>query len=402
MGNEAREYLRAAQEAELRGDKAQAISLLRKAALVYKGSGSGARALQMLRHAQRLGDTSEEVVREMKTLEWAPENAIARAIGASDDGHDPSADETQVLLAPLDEIDTEPSRRALIERGPTRADPSLAAWCSFCCKPKDEVGPLVAGPAGAFICERCLVESSQLLGVSSVSPEPKPKPLPVAPMAPVALELIGQAEAVKLLDAALRVGLKWVLLLGPEGSGKTTCLRSLASQGLGVHARSAHEVKSAAPGQRLLLDADDADALAGLVALSADVPVTVVLAMRGALPPAAVQLQQDQGVFPFHSARALTEATQGRLPPRFADRIEVAVGFQALTVAELAEVGRGLLARRAAELDVSDELLQALAAQAHASGRGGREMESLLMRLPAGSWTVAGPPVKKKRSKKKG
>lgn len=68
----------------------------------------------------------------------------------------------------------------IIERGPTRADAALDAWCSFCCRPRAEVGDLVAGPAGAFICKACLTESSSLLG--DVDPVPRPMEQPGTPV----------------------------------------------------------------------------------------------------------------------------------------------------------------------------------------------------------------------------
>jgi len=47
---------------------------------------------------------------------------------------------------------------------PVLADPAQAAWCSFCCRPGQEVGSLVAGPAGAYICRGCVERAQALLG----------------------------------------------------------------------------------------------------------------------------------------------------------------------------------------------------------------------------------------------
>src|SRR5256885_3413185 len=47
---------RSAQAAEVRGDKAQAVELLKKAATLYRSRGNIPRALQMLRQARRLDD----------------------------------------------------------------------------------------------------------------------------------------------------------------------------------------------------------------------------------------------------------------------------------------------------------------------------------------------------------
>ncbi|MFY0575538.1 ClpX C4-type zinc finger protein [Cystobacter fuscus] len=117
-----------------------------------------------------------------------------------------------------------PEREGLfIERGPTRADPALEAWCSFCCRPRTEVGPLVAGPAGAFICAACIGESSSLLGgVTARAASARPRA-----SRPVTQELLGQAEARARLESGLAAGGRRVLVLGPEGSGKSTgCGRS--------------------------------------------------------------------------------------------------------------------------------------------------------------------------------
>ena len=54
-------------------------------------------------------------------------------------------------------------KRELFERVPVLAEPAQAAWCSFCCRPTAEVGALVAGPAGAFICEHCTERALALL-----------------------------------------------------------------------------------------------------------------------------------------------------------------------------------------------------------------------------------------------
>jgi hypothetical protein len=158
MGDDAREYIRAAQAAEISGDKARAVENLRKAATLFRGQGNATRALQMLRHARRLDGESQELADELNRMEWLPDRALDRAAGA---------EETERALAPLDEI---AKPKHLIERGPTRADPALQAWCSFCCRPRNEVGDLVAGPAGAFICSTCIEEARRLLDL----PEPSP------------------------------------------------------------------------------------------------------------------------------------------------------------------------------------------------------------------------------------
>src|SRR5262249_24565228 len=119
MASDVREYLRAAQAAEIQGDTVRAIELLRTAAAAYQRAGNHPRAEQMWRPPQGLD------ARPAKPRRWVdPESA---------------------------------------GRGPPLAAPAQAAWCSFCCRPRDEAGPLVAGPAGAFICTACASQASSLL-----------------------------------------------------------------------------------------------------------------------------------------------------------------------------------------------------------------------------------------------
>ncbi len=54
-----RELLAGAQAAEARGEKSEAIALLRKAAEIYRDSKNATRALKMLRHIRRLEGIDE-------------------------------------------------------------------------------------------------------------------------------------------------------------------------------------------------------------------------------------------------------------------------------------------------------------------------------------------------------
>src|SRR5258708_22838469 len=54
MASDVREYLRAAQAAEIRGDKASAAEILKAAADAFQKAGNDPRAQQMLRHVARL------------------------------------------------------------------------------------------------------------------------------------------------------------------------------------------------------------------------------------------------------------------------------------------------------------------------------------------------------------
>jgi hypothetical protein len=193
MGDDVREYLRAAQAAELQGNKPQAVELLRKAAALYRNQGNTSRALQMLRHAHRIDGKNAEVEQELGRMEWLP-------------------------------VLDEPARpRELIERGPTLADPALQAWCSFCCRPRTEVGELVAGPAGAFICAACVRESFRLLGDGPPAVEP-------AVAADPAFALVGQ----RALEAGLRTildELRALVARLPPGSSSARPTPAVASKG---------------------------------------------------------------------------------------------------------------------------------------------------------------------------
>src|SRR4051794_34886107 len=76
MADEARTYVRAAQEAELRGDLSGAVGLLIRAAATYRDSGRPGRALTMLKHASRLDPSRPEVEAELARLKSAPGESL--------------------------------------------------------------------------------------------------------------------------------------------------------------------------------------------------------------------------------------------------------------------------------------------------------------------------------------
>ncbi|MBS1148737.1 MAG: tetratricopeptide repeat/ClpX C4-type zinc finger protein [Myxococcaceae bacterium] len=131
--SDARQLLADAQTAEVKGDKAEAIKLLRKVAEIYRDKQLGTKALKVLRHIRRLEGVDE---------------------AAHDEGVMPF--ETQVFEGPT-------PARTMPERGPVLADPAVEAWCSFCCRPNSEVGRLVAAPTGTFICAACLKAATAML-----------------------------------------------------------------------------------------------------------------------------------------------------------------------------------------------------------------------------------------------
>lgn len=116
------------------------------------------------------------------------------------------------------------------ERGPVLAAEGLSAWCSFCCRPREEVGPLVAGPAGAFICSGCIALAGGLLG----QPTPAPTSSPAKAAVPVPRPAaggdiwIGPEPLLELALAALKGRAAPVVVVGPTGSGKSALLEQLA------------------------------------------------------------------------------------------------------------------------------------------------------------------------------
>lgn len=116
MPDDVRQLVMSAQAAERSGELGLAQELLEKAARACEAGGRAARAEQLRRHARRLAET-----------------------------------------LPGD------TTRPFLERVPVLAEVAQAAWCSFCCRPGGEVGRLVAGPAGAYICRGCVERAKALL-----------------------------------------------------------------------------------------------------------------------------------------------------------------------------------------------------------------------------------------------
>jgi ClpX C4-type zinc finger protein len=232
-----RELLQSAQAAEREGDLARAGALLEQVARIYESTGQRARAAQMRRHVDRLGVSARAGARGVEEPRTVSLNGHSETTGAE----------------PLPGLD-----RPLVERTPTLADPALEAWCSFCCRPSREVGPLVGGPAQAYVCHSCVELAASLLSGAPVEappgrtgsrrvPDAGPTEAtprlgkdesggagraPVAEAGPGALPT--QADAVRRIESALAAGHARVLLVGAAGSGKSTWLHVWASRGLGT------------------------------------------------------------------------------------------------------------------------------------------------------------------------
>ncbi|XXF75130.1 ClpX C4-type zinc finger protein [Myxococcaceae bacterium GXIMD 01537] len=465
MAENPRDYIRAAQAAELSGDRSGAADLLHRAAAVYARSGSLSRALQLLRRARGLDGTRDDIAQAMRRLErqagsgeaGAPdgglagevltvpsspeelaeqERLIAEALQAAERELDAAARESVRTWTvedlssdvpadaldwavravadlpsaggepPLDVEEEAPSGRGarFFERGPTRADAAQAAWCSFCCRPSAEVGGLVAGPAGAFICSACVGESGSLL----TGETPVPRPVPSAPLEPEAaledVELVGREEAPALLASALEAGVRRVLVLGPEGVGKSAWFQALQQWGGGVLV-TVDALEESPPDAVLLVEDVERlgpEAQASLAAFLAREPSrTVLMSARGTLGHPGWTLRDGSVRLPLHSTAALAKAVGGALPMALLEQVQLAVPLRAPTRAELTELARRWLALRAPAVTVAPGVLAALVAEAARSPRVGHELRALLARIPAGAWGLATPPKKPARGRRR-
>ncbi|MBN8232079.1 hypothetical protein JYK02_31645 [Corallococcus macrosporus] len=325
--------------------------------------------------------------------ELAPATGLLRASGAED------VVVPGGLLRPPDEdmspVHAEPARgrrreKRIIERGPTRADPALDAWCSFCCRPRGEVGDLVAGPAGAFICKGCLGESQGLLG-DVVPPPPVRKPVVEEPRQTGTVEMVGHDEVKTLLERTLQAGARCLLLVGPEGCGKSLFFQSLQRRGQGV--LTTVEALESTPGTEPLL-VEDVDRLesGGQAALTAFLAShrerAVVMSARGAVSSLGLWVRGEGGSLPVPTTAGMIEAVQGLVPVSLLERVQVLLPVRRPTVPELVEVARRSLALRQPAVTLSEEVLGAFAAEAVRSPRAGHELQALLSRVYAGSWSL--------------
>nr|WP_255666205.1 ClpX C4-type zinc finger protein [Myxococcus sp. AS-1-15] len=319
--------------------------------------------------------------------------------------------EDDVAREPHDVEDTPPQRRRkprIIERGPTRADVTLDAWCSFCCRPRVEIGELVAGPAGAFICKACLTASSSLFG-DSVSPVSLPARPRVETPTPSAPDFIGQPEARSALIDALRTGVRCVLLIGAEGCGKSTLLQMLQREGQG--ALTTVDALTAAPSSTPLF-IEDVDQLTTEQQLTLSAFLgrasrpTVVLSARGKSPTSSKLALRGNGLrLNVPTTDALSRAVSGTVTVSILEHVQRLVSLRPPTSAEYRDMARAHLAAREHTTTVSEKALFVLVAEAARSPRAGHELRALLQRIPPGTWDldkVTKPAPARKGRRKKG
>lgn len=329
-----RNLLARAQESENKGERAEAAEWLRKAATWYRDRQQLRRAAQMLRQARRvegLTDENDEELAPSVSVRETPDEIFGF-------GDDFEADVKRVLIE---------------RRAPELADPSLDAWCSFCCKPKEEVGALVAGPAGAFICAGCTAVSSSLRGQGVVAAAAAPVEL-----AALSFELPAQRRA---RERFLRLRPRLALVIGPSGSGKSAWVQSI------VHA-----------------ELQVIDATRPFDHARVEPQRSTVLVVTAEVPPPALVLQGEHGEEPIHDTASLAAALP-HLPPALTTRIDAVHAFEAPSEAELIELGRHLAQQRG--LSLPDDALKRLVAVATRAQSGAHELVSVLARIPPGRYS---------------
>ncbi len=334
MGDNVRELLAQAQAAEVRGDRERAVSLLNKAADIYEQGDNLARAEKMRRHVARLEAAALEP-------DWRAEG------------------------------------RLIPERGPTPPDQSLDAWCSFCCRPHKETGPLVGGPTGSFICKECIGTAHQLIpGEHGAQPWLLGPALRAASAA-----LVGLAEQA---DARARIetrAAKAVMLLGPEGCGKSALLHALGPVWPlgGVAPQGDHA------GIDLSRAATAEEEAAVLRWLDASPVRRLVVATRGALPDPVLTLKGSGAEQPIYGSDSVWLAIGRRLSASFVAKVEAFFSIPALGQASLNALGAHWLQERA-HVNVDAQALSKMVELADASGRGAHELRALINRVPEGTW----------------
>lgn len=382
MADEVREYLRAAQEAELRKDVPAAVYRLRQAATVYSRRGSLSRAVSVLRHALRIGPGTEGLAKELAEAE------AAEAVGPGGPVHGPEVAPSPELQAALDALDDE--RELVLEdhpaaRAPVPVPAGVDAWCSFCCQPAREVGALAAGASGTFICGACAVASCLVTGRALPTVRP-PSASWGAP--PVAGLSAASARAASQVEDALSRGARLVVVTGPPASGKSRFLSRLVERGVGVAS-----VKEASGRPVILKDAwalTASEQRAWLARLATEPSLRLVVETRSRAEPTPVPVARgaDGALALLLGGGELATLLSVDWPDSALDAVEMVGLFEPMTDGELAAHARAVLSARTPACELSEGLLALIVRRALASGRGVAELEAQLRRLPPGRWTL--------------
>ncbi|MBL0694100.1 ClpX C4-type zinc finger protein [Comamonas sp. JC664] len=339
--------------------------------------------------------------------------AEERAEGLAEAPESPPAPEARLAPAASDaDADFAPPVRRrrearLIERGPTRADAALDAWCSFCCRPRADTGDLVAGPAGAFICKSCLLESQSLLG--DVTPVPPPPVARAERAVEAVVGLVGQQAARDLLAQSLQGGARCLLVVGPEGCGKSLWFQQLQREDQGLLTVVSDLDLSSASRPVLVEDVDRLDdaSLARLCAFLSGPPhhrPVVILSARGHVTePRDLLLRGDARGLSLWTTASLRQAVRDAVPTSLLEHVQVLLPLHPPTQADFIEIARQRLSLREPAVSLSEDVLHALAAAAARSPRAGHELHALLNRVPSGAWSLepAAPPSTPRKSRRK-
>ncbi len=334
--SEIRRLLSDAQDAERRGKKEEASRFLRIAAAWYRDRQMLKRAGQMLRQARRV----EGVVEEDES-------------GEAVFGFEQEDEATPEVAEPSE------GRMLVEQRAPQLADPALDAWCSFCCKPKAEVGPLVAGPAGAYLCASCLGLSATLLGGPPISTTQWE-------VRALAFELAAQRRA---RTRFTRSRSRLALVIGPEGTGKSAWLQSLGAQ------PDLRQLEIGRP-----LSPDEEDELLRWLEPSGR---SAFLVVRSAVPAPALVLQGEHGEEPLHDTASLVDAVP-QLSPRVLARVDAVIPFELPNPEELVCLAQAIAEARGVWLPES--ALTQLVAISLKAQRGVHELATLIARIPPGKY----------------
>ncbi len=336
--SEIRRLLSDAQDAERRGKTEEAVRLLRLAAAWYRDRQMLKRAAQMLRQARRVEGVTDE------------EESGEDVFGFDQD------DEPTPEVAEVSE-----GRMLVEQRAPQLADPSLDAWCSFCCKPKAEVGALVAGPAGAYLCAACLGISGTLLGATSAPQVSSPWEVKA-----LAFELAAQRRARARFT---RSRSQLALVIGPEGTGKSRWLQSLGSQ---------PDLRQLEITRPLTLDEEEE-----LLRWLEPSDRSAFLVVRAAVPPPALVLQGEHGEELLHDTACLVESVP-QLSPRVLARVDAVIPFSPPHPEELVSLAQAIAEARGVWLPES--ALTQLVSLSMRAQRGVHELATLIARIPPGKY----------------